>query len=194
MQLHRETKETSVHLSLSLYGEGRVTVHTGIGFFDHMLTLLAFHAGWDLVLKAEGDLHVDVHHTVEDVAITLGQALYRLLKDKRGIHRYGQAASSLRWLPMDEALSVVAIDMSGRGLLTWRLPLAESLGGIAPSLWKHFFETLAREGAFTLHIQGYGEDAHHLIEAAFKGVGRALREALHRSEEANAVPSTKGAL
>ncbi|MEN3041002.1 MAG: imidazoleglycerol-phosphate dehydratase HisB [Bacteroidia bacterium] len=194
IRLSRKTKETSVELFLSLYGEGQTSIQTGIGFFDHMLTLLAFHAGWDLELRAEGDLWVDPHHTVEDVAITLGQALYQLLRDKRGIHRYGQSVDAARWLPMDEAISVVAIDISGRGLATWQLPLTESLGGITPTLWKHFFETLAREAAITLHIQSRGEDAHHIVEAVFKGVGRALREALHREGEAALVPSTKGSL
>ncbi|MCX8113038.1 MAG: imidazoleglycerol-phosphate dehydratase HisB [Bacteroidia bacterium] len=191
----RQTNETNLSVRLTLYGEGRVRVHTGIGFLDHMLTLMAFHAGWDMELVAEGDLHVDAHHTMEDVAIGLGRALYRLLQDKRGLHRYGQdVKGSWRLVPMDEALALVAMDLSGRGLLVWRVALSEAPGGLSVSLWKHFFETLAREAALTLHIQAHGEDAHHTIESIFKGVGRALREALQREAAERILPSTKGTL
>lgn len=189
--LRRQTKETRISLSLSLYGTGDIEVHTGIGFFDHMLTLLAFHAGWDIRLHAEGDLHVDPHHTIEDVGIILGQALHQLTEDKRGLNRYGQYIQ--RVLPMDEALGIVGVDLSGRGMAIWRGTLPEAPGNIPQTLWKHFFETLAREAKMTLHLHLQGEDAHHIIEAAFKGVGRALREALHRKEGA-AIPSTKGTL
>lgn len=194
LNIHRQTKETDIRLALSLYGTGAGSVQTGIGFFDHMLTLLAFHAGWDLTLQVVGDLHVDAHHTIEDVAIVLGQALRRLMSDKRSLRRYGQTMEIQRALPMDEALALIALDLSGRGLLTWQVLLPEAPGGISPSLWKHFFETLAREGGISLHIQVRGDDAHHMIEAAFKGVGRALREALQRDLYHDAVPSTKGIL
>lgn len=192
VELRRETKETRIALSLTLYGTGQVSVQTGIGFFDHMLTLLAFHAGWDMTLHAEGDLHVDTHHTIEDVGIVLGQALRQLISEKRGLHRYGQFVQ--RALPMDEALGIIGVDLSGRGMATWQGTLLEAPGGIPPSLWKHFFETMAREGGITLHIHLQGEDAHHIIEAAFKGVGRSLREALQRSVGSADIPSTKGVL
>lgn len=192
--LHRQTKETDIQLTLSLYGTGAGSIQTGLGFFDHMLTLLAFHAGWDLSLQAAGDLHVDAHHTVEDVAIVLGQTLRQLTTDKRGLQRYGQATPSLRALPMDEALALVATDWSGRGVLVWHVELSEAPGGISPTLWKHFFETLSREAGISLHIQARGEDAHHTIEAIFKGVGRSLREALRRDWQDEGIPSTKGML
>lgn len=190
----RQTRETAITLDLSLYGEGRTCIQTGLGFLDHMIELLAFHAGWDIELRAKGDLHVDAHHTVEDVAIVIGRALRELLNDKRGLYRYGQWSLVERLLPMDESAAFIAIDLSGRGVAVWEATFADSPGGISPSLWKHFFETLAREGTFTLHLYLRGEDAHHMIEAAFKGTGRALREALQRSLFSNTLPSTKGIL
>lgn len=192
----RQTRETAVQLALSLYGQGSGEIETGIPFFDHMLTLLAFHSGWDMRLLAKGDLAVDLHHTIEDVAIVLGQALARLLWDKKGLRRYGQALLEIRrHVPMDEALGVVAVDLSGRGVCRWQVPLGSAMpGGVPPSLWKHFFETLAREGRFNLHLWAQGEDEHHLLESLFKGLGRALREALSRDWEALSLPSTKGVL
>ncbi|MCS7153494.1 MAG: imidazoleglycerol-phosphate dehydratase HisB [Bacteroidia bacterium] len=194
IEVERQTKETHIHLQMTLYGSGAVEVQTGIGFFDHMLTLLAFHAGWDFRLRAVGDLHVDVHHTIEDVAIVIGEALRRLLSDKRGLHRYGQAIQEQLLLPMDEALAFVAVDLSGRGLIKWNASFSEAPGNISPTLWRHFFETLAREAGITLHIWVRGKEAHHMIEAVFKGVGRALKAALQREEEDLILPSTKGAL
>ncbi len=192
----RQTQETVVALDLGIYGRGQVLVETGIPFFDHMLTLLAFHGGWDMKLSAQGDLAVDAHHTIEDVAIVLGQALTEILRDKRGLRRYGQAPLEVRrYLPMDEALGVVAVDLSGRGACRWQVSLGTALPGGAPaSLWKHFFETLAREGHFNLHLWAQGEDDHHLLESLFKGLGRAFREALGRDWEALTLPSTKGLL
>lgn len=194
MEVKRQTKETYIHLQMTLYGSGVVEVQTGIGFFDHMLTLLAFHAGWDFRLRAVGDIHVDAHHTIEDVAIVVGEALRRLLLDKKGLRRYGQSTWEQIFLPMDEALALVAVDLSGRGLIKWNASFSEAPGTISPILWRHFFETLAREAGITLHIQVQGEDAHHMIEAVFKGVGRALKSALQREEEDSILPSTKGTL
>lgn len=196
--IKRQTHETSIALTLALYGEPSTTIATGIGFLDHMLELLAYHAGWDLTLEAAGDLHVDAHHTVEDVAIALGEALFRLQDDKRGIARYGQFYEGLgpvwRSLPMDEALALVAIDLSGRGSCTWQVALPDGVGGLPASLWAHFFETLAREGRLTVHLWARGLDGHHTLEALFKGTGRALREAFTRNYEQLLVPSTKGKL
>lgn len=195
-QLRRTTAETQVHLRLAVYGQGKAQVHTGIGFLDHMITLLAHHAGWTLDLEAWGDLEVDSHHTLEDVGLVLGQALYRLLEDKRGLARYGQSGvpPACRALPMDEALALVAVDLSGRGGLRWEVALSEAVGGASPALWRHFFETLAREARFTLHLWAQGLDGHHLLEAIFKGLGRALRQAFERDYNQWSVPSSKGSL
>lgn len=192
----RQTRETQIALQLTLYGTGQVTIQTGIGFFDHMLTLLAYHAGWDLSLTARGDLEVDAHHTIEDVAIALGEALRRLLTDAVGLSRYGQwrLEATRRYLPMDEALALVVVDYSGRGHCEWQVALPEGPGNISPALWKHFFQTLAVRAGMTLHLWAAGEEAHHIIEAVFKGLGRALREALHRDWSDTALPSTKGLL
>lgn len=197
--LVRQTRETAIQLTLTLYGHPpTATLQTGLGFLDHMLELLAYHAGWELHLQATGDLWVDAHHTVEDVAIALGQALLQLQQDKRGITRYGQSydgeASIWRTLPMDEALALVAIDLSGRGLCTWQVALPDGVGGLPTSLWAHFFDTLAREARLTLHLWARGYDGHHTLEALFKGTGRALREAFRRSYAELTVPSTKGQL
>ncbi|MCX7606986.1 MAG: imidazoleglycerol-phosphate dehydratase HisB [Bacteroidia bacterium] len=196
--LRRETRETQVEIYMALYGRGKVQVATGIGFLDHMLELLAYHAGWNLSLQAKGDLHVDYHHTIEDIAIVLGQALRKLQADKRGICRYGQSEENpmriQQVLPMDEALALVAVDLSGRGTYVGHFHVSESVGGIPASLWAHFFETLAREAAFSLHVRAEGKDAHHIIEAIFKGLGRSLRQAFRRDYEDVEVPSTKGLL
>ena len=192
----RRTRETDISLRLTLYGTGQITIQTGIGFFDHMLTLLAYHAGWDLFLTAKGDLEVDAHHTIEDVAISLGEALRALLSDAVGLNRYGQwrLEASRRYLPMDEALALVVVDYSGRGHCEWQVALSESPGNISPALWKHFFHTLASRAGLTLHLWAAGEEGHHIIEAVFKGLGRALREALHRDWVQTTLPSTKGLL
>ena len=192
----RQTRETRVSLHLTLYGTGNGKIQTGIGFLDHMLTLLAYHAGWDLELMAEGDLEVDAHHTVEDVAIALGEALRGLLADVGGLQRYGQwrLEGTRRYLPMDEALALVVVDFSGRGHCEWQVQISEGPGGISPPLWKHFFQTFATRAGLTLHLWAAGEEPHHLIEALFKGLGRALREALHRDWNQTTIPSTKGLL
>lgn len=195
VSLRRHTRETRVSLSLRVHGRGEREIATGVGFLDHMMELLAYHAGWDLYLQAEGDLHVDAHHTMEDVAIVLGQALRQVVGDKRGLERYGQSANGYyQALPMDEALAWVVLDLSGRGLLQWQVQLPEGVGGLPASLWRHFFETLAREGGITLHLHAQGEDGHHIVEALFKGTGRALRQALRPSYERYEIPSTKGLL
>lgn len=189
-EIRRTTSETDITLTLVLDGAGRADVHTGIGFFDHMLELFAHHGGFDLVVKAAGDLDVDGHHTVEDVGLALGQALKEALGDKRGIRRYGSFL-----LPMDEALAMVALDLSGRPYLAHDLRLSGvRIGAFEGELASHFFRSLAMQSGTTLHISVLaGSDAHHIVEAVFKGVARALRQACERGADRD-VPSTKGML
>ena len=187
--LERKTAETCISLSLCLEG-GAVDVQTGCGFFDHMLTLLARHAGFGLTLACRGDLQVDAHHTVEDCGIALGRALKRCLGDCRGIARYGSFL-----LPMDEALVLVALDISGRCHLACDLPLpAPRVGDFDTELGREFFLALCREAALTLHIRELaGENTHHILEAAFKGVGRALAQAVAPDvRRPDDIPSNKG--
>ncbi len=189
--LHRKTRETDIRLRLDLDGGGEVEVATGIGFFDHMLTLLSAHAGFDLSLSAEGDLEVDQHHTVEDVGLCLGRALAEALGDKRGIVRYGWSL-----LPMDEALCLVALDLSGRPFLAYDVELPVRLiSDFDPTCVKEFLQALANEGGITLHLKGLsGENPHHVLEGVFKGLGRALRMAVARDRTERDIPSTKGTL
>ena len=190
--VQRTTKETDIHIALSLDGEGAVKVDTGIGFFDHMIDAFGRHGLFDLDVRAQGDLHVDGHHTVEDVGIVLGQAFAQALGDKRGIRRYGSIA-----LPMDEALVLAAVDISGRGALFWDVDVAPvMLGSFDASLAKEFFIAFAANAGITLHVrQLAGENVHHILEAAFKACARALREACELDPRAaDALPSTKGAL
>ncbi len=173
--LSRQTAETQIQLALNLDGQGRGKIQTGMGFMDHMLTLLCFHARMDLDLTCRGDLEVDAHHSAEDIGIALGQALAQAAGDKKGIARYGQ------WLlPMDEALVLTALDLSGRACLGYALDIpAQKVGAFDTELVKEFFLAFTRWGGITLHLrQLAGENSHHIIEAAFKGVGRALRQAL----------------
>lgn len=188
--VRRTTNETDVTLALVLDGSGTADVHTGIGFLDHMLELFAHHGGFDLAVKAVGDLEVDGHHTVEDIGLTLGQALAEALGDKRGIRRYGSFL-----LPMDEALAMVAIDLSGRPFFAHDLQLAGvRIGAFDGDLAAHFFRSLAMQAGLTLHIRLLaGGDAHHIVEAVFKGVARALAQACERTD-GSGVPSTKGIL
>jgi len=194
--LERATNETRVAVDLNIDGSQRIAVATGIGFFDHMLSLFAFQAGFDLALQAQGDLHVDQHHTVEDVGLTLGAALCQALGDKRGIARYGFVL-----LPMDEALAEVALDLSGRPLaicdLSDRLG-REPVGDFDPRLTDHFWRSFVSTAGVTLHVRlRAGEDPHHGLEAVFKAVGRSLRQACARSSTgalSAAVPSSKGVL
>ena len=190
--IERKTAETQVSLTLGLDGTGRAEIETGVGFLDHMLTLLARHALFDLTVRAKGDLHIDFHHTVEDVGIVLGQALTRALGEKRGIVRYGSSM-----LPMDEALASVALDISGRPMLVWRVAFpVPKVGDMDTELFREFFQAVATHGALTLHVERLaGENAHHIAEACFKGLARALRAAVAVDPRAaDSVPSTKGQL
>lgn len=188
IEKRRETKETAIELSLNLDGNQKVDIDTGHGFFDHLIHQLAFHARWDLTLKAKGDLHVDDHHLVEDVAIVLGQALQDGWRARPGFQRYGQ-----RLLPMDETLILCAIDLSGRPLCKTTFEFTrETVGGLALEMVPHFFLSLAMAGAFTLHIkQMDGSNHHHIVEASFKALAHAFREALTIT---NQETSTKGTL
>jgi imidazoleglycerol-phosphate dehydratase len=188
--ISRETLETKITLELTLDGSGRAEVATGIGFFDHMLTALAKHARFDLVLKCAGDLGVDDHHTVEDCALALGQALDRALGERRGIARFGSA-----FAPLDEALARAVVDLSGRPCAVIELGLKrEALGQLACENLSHFFTSLATTGRMALHVDVLrGMNDHHRAEAAFKATALALREAV-RIEGPDQVPSTKGVL
>ena len=190
--IERSTSETQITLTLELDGSGRAELSSGIGFLDHMLTAFARHGLFDLSLQARGDLHVDDHHTTEDIGIVLGQALARALGDKRGIRRFGQAL-----VPMDEALVEAAVDLSGRPFLAWSAGFTrDKVGSMDTELFEEFFRALAMNGLLTLHItQKAGQNAHHLAEACFKSVARALRMAVEPDPRAaGQIPSTKGAL
>ncbi len=190
-EVTRNTKETQVVLKIDLEGSGKQVVHTGIPFFDHMVSLLAHHGGFDLSLRAKGDLGVDAHHTVEDVGICLGDAMKKALKEARGIRRYGAAL-----LPMDETLVSVALDFSMRPCLVFRAEMKKRrMGTFDLELAEEFFKALTNHAGMTLHINLlYGKNSHHIVEAVFKGVGRALREAVSLDPRASGVPSTKGML
>jgi len=187
----RRTTETDITLKLDLDGLGVADVVTGIGFLDHMLVLLALHGGFDLTVRAGGDLHVDGHHTVEDIGLALGQALREAVGDKRGIRRYGSFL-----LPMDEALAMVALDLSGRPYFAHDLQLAGvRIGEFDADLTPHFFRSLATQSGMTLHVRLLaGSDAHHIVEAVFKAFARALSQACERHGRDDEVPSTKGIL
>jgi imidazoleglycerol-phosphate dehydratase len=188
----RSTRETTVEVSLDLDGSGSTDVSTGLPFYDHMLDQLGRHGGFDLIVRAEGDLHVDSHHTVEDTAIVLGEAFAEAVGDKAGVRRF---ASGL--YPLDEALVEVALDLSGRPFFAWNVELPEAipLGNppFDPSLAEHALQSFATNAAVTLHVTlRDGRNVHHIVEAAFKGVARCLRDAVR--VEGGAVPSTKGSL
>lgn len=191
-EISRDTSETQIKLRLDLDGSGRCQVKTGIGFLDHMLTAFARHSMFDLDVEAVGDLHIDYHHTTEDVGIVLGQALSRAIGDKRGIRRYGHAS-----VPMDEALVDASVDFSGRAYLGWS-PVFErdKVGEMDTELFEEFFRALVGNAALTLHVsQRAGHNAHHIAEACFKAVARALRQATELDPRAEgAIPSTKGSL
>ena len=191
-QITRKTNETDITLSVDLDGTGRRDITTGVGFFDHMLDQLARHALIDITISATGDLHIDDHHTVEDVGIALGQALSKAMGDKRGIRRYGSFH-----LAMDDALVRAALDLSGRPYLVWdvEFPTAK-IGSFDTELVREFFQALATHGGITLHVTKLaGINSHHIAEAAFKSVARALRDALEPDpRSADAIPSTKGTL
>jgi imidazoleglycerol-phosphate dehydratase len=189
--IHRDTAETQIRLSLNLDGTGQSQLSTGVGFFDHMLTLLAKHSLIDLTIEAKGDLHVDSHHTVEDVGICFGKALAQALGDKAGIRRYGSAT-----VPMDETLVTSALDLSGRPFLVWKAEVpAEMLGLFSASLAEEFWRAVSSAGAFNLHVLcHHGRNTHHIIEAVFKATARALRQAVEMDPRMPGVPSTKGVL
>jgi len=194
-QIHRITGETDIQMKLTVDGGGNSKIATGIPFFDHMLTLFAKHALFDLDLKARGDIHVDFHHTVEDTGIVLGQALIKALGDKKGLVRYGNFH-----LPMDETLVRVALDFSGRPLLVWRAPKGINLnrlkaGDFPAQLTVEFLRAFAQEAGLTLHVEVlYSDETHHLIEAVFKGLARAIEQAVRRDPRVKGIPSTKGML
>jgi len=188
----RRTNETDIAVSLGIDGSGRASVETGIGFLDHMLELFGRHALFDLDVKVTGDLHIDGHHTTEDTGIALGQAFAEALGDKKGIARY----ASLH-LPMDETLTRVAVDLSGRPFLVFRTTFpTERVGGFDTELVREFFIAFAMNAGVTLHVETlYGENSHHIAESCFKGLARALREAVSVDpREGERIPSTKGAL
>jgi imidazoleglycerol-phosphate dehydratase len=190
--LERRTGETTIAVELCLDGTGQSTIATGIGFLDHMLTALARHALLDLTVRAEGDLHVDFHHTTEDVGIVLGQAIAAALADKRGVRRYGHAL-----VPMDEALIEAAIDLSGRPFFAWSVAFThDKIGEMDTELFEEFFRALATNGGFALHLTGRaGRNDHHIAEGCFKATARALRQAVEPDARiAGTIPSTKGAL
>jgi imidazoleglycerol-phosphate dehydratase len=190
--LKRTTSETDIDLTLSLDGSGRADIATGIGFLDHMLTALARHALFDLTIRAKGDLHIDFHHTTEDVGIVLGQAFAKALGDKRGIRRFGHSL-----LPMDEALAETAVDISGRPFLAWDVSFERpKIGEMDTELFEEFFRAFAMNALVTLHVtRRAGRNAHHVAEACFKSTARTLRMATELDPRVgDAIPSTKGAL
>ncbi|WGW02225.1 imidazoleglycerol-phosphate dehydratase HisB [Tropicibacter oceani] len=191
-KISRKTAETLIEVEIDLDGSGRYDNQTGVGFFDHMLDQLSRHALIDMTVRAEGDLHIDDHHTVEDTGIALGQALAQALGDKRGIRRYGSCL-----LPMDDALVRAALDLSGRPFLVWSLDLpSQKIGSFDTELVREFFQALSTHGGITLHVDAlHGFNSHHIVEAAFKAVARALREAVEQDlRKSDEIPSTKGAL
>ena len=189
--IHRKTKETDITLDLGLDGPGRTKIKTGVGFLDHMLDLVAAHGAVKLTVAARGDLHVDSHHTVEDVGICLGQAIKEALGDKAGIRRYGSAV-----VPMDEALVVAAVDLGGRPHLSYELEARRRrIGDFETELVEEFFRAVVNAAGMNLHLrQLAGRNTHHVLEAAFKAFARALREAVEADPRSSGIPSTKGTL
>ena len=191
-KIDRTTKETQIRAAVDLDGAGQAKIATGIGFLDHMIEQLAKHGLIDIELEAKGDLHIDQHHTVEDTGIVLGQAVAKALGDRAGIRRYGAAL-----IPMDEALTRVALDASNRPYLVWKVAFKRpSIGGVDSELFQEWFRAFAQNAGLTLHVENlYGENHHHIIESCFKGLARALRQAVEPDPRAGgAVPSTKGSL
>ncbi len=190
--INRSTAETRIDVTLDLDGTGSYDISTGIGFLDHMIEQLSRHSLIDLNVKVAGDLHIDGHHTTEDSALALGEALARALGDKRGIRRYGDALS-----PMDETLTRVALDISGRPWLVWKTQFTQKrLGEMDTEMFEHWFHSFAQAAGITLHVELlYGTNNHHIVESAYKGLARALRQAVEIDpRKADAVPSTKGVL
>ena len=190
--VERKTKETRITATVNLDGDGSYDVATGIGFLDHMLEQLSRHSLIDLSLKAEGDLHIDFHHTTEDTGIVIGEAVSQALGDRAGIRRYGAAV-----IPMDETLSRVAVDASNRPYLIWKVAFTRAkLGEMDTELFKEWFQAFAQAAGVTLHVENvYGDNNHHIVESCYKGLARALRDAVEIDpRKAGAVPSTKGTL
>jgi imidazoleglycerol-phosphate dehydratase len=190
-EINRKTNETDIRLSLNLDGSGTAAIKTGVGFFDHMLDLLTRHSLIDLTVAATGDLHIDSHHTVEDVGIALGQAIDKAIGDKRGIHRYGWAI-----VPMDESLAQAAIDLSGRPAFVYHVSYrGDSIGDFPVELVEEFWKSVATNARMNLHITvPYGTNNHHIAEAIFKATAKALRQAVSFDPRNSGVPSTKGSL
>jgi len=191
-KVERKTKETSIKVIVDLDGTGKYKVSTGIGFLDHMLEQLSRHSLIDLEVEAKGDLHIDFHHTTEDTGIAIGEAVAKALGDLKGINRFGAAV-----IPMDETLSRVTLDVSKRPYLIWKVKFSKpKLGDMDSELFKEWFQAFAQAAGITLHVENvYGENNHHIIESCYKGLARALRQAVEiDSRKADAVPSTKGVL
>jgi len=188
-RIERKTKETDIKMTINLDGEGKYTIHTSIPFLDHMLSLMSKHGLLDLRIKAKGDIDIDFHHTVEDIGIVLGKAVKQALGDMKGITRYGQAS-----VPMDEALASVCIDISGRPYLVYKVefPKRSKIKNFEPDLIEDFLQAFASSCRITLHVQSpYGRNTHHIIEAIFKALGRALKQAVSLDPRVKGVPSTK---
>ena len=191
-KVNRKTKETSIEAEVNLDGKGVYKIDTGIGFLNHMLEQLSKHSLVDINLKAKGDLHIDLHHTTEDSGIVIGEAIAKALGDKKGIKRYAHS-----YIPMDETLSRVSLDISNRPYLVWNVKLkVEKLGEMDTELFKEWFQAFSQSAGITLHIENiYGDNSHHIIESCFKGLARALRLALEKdARAADSLPSTKGIL
>lgn len=191
-KVNRKTKETSIEAEINLDGTGIYKIDTGIGFLNHMLEQLSKHSLIDINLKAKGDLHIDLHHTTEDSGIVIGEAITKALGDKKGIKRYAHA-----YIPMDETLSRVSLDISNRPYLIWNVKLkVEKLGEMDTELFKEWFQAFSQSAGITLHVENiYGDNSHHIIESCFKGLARALRLALEKDSRAgDSLPSTKGIL
>jgi len=189
-EVERKTKETDIKVLVNIDGEGESKINSGIGFFDHMLELFSKHSLIDIEMKAAGDINVDFHHTIEDVGITIGQAINKALGDKKGINRFGSA-----YISMDESLARAVVDLSGRGRLVYRFYLKENIGGVDTTLIKEFFRAVAENAKMNIHIEVlYGDGTHHQIEAVFKAFAVALREAVSYNERIRGIASTKGKL
>jgi imidazoleglycerol-phosphate dehydratase len=191
-KVNRKTKETSIEAEINLDGTGIYKIDTGIGFLNHMLEQLSKHSLVDINLKAKGDLHIDLHHTTEDSGIVIGEAIAKALGDKKGIKRYAHA-----YIPMDETLSRVSLDISNRPYLIWNVKLkVEKLGEMDTELFKEWFQAFSQSAGITLHVENiYGDNSHHIIESCFKGLARALRLAMEKDLRAgDSLPSTKGIL
>ena len=191
-KVNRKTKETSIEAEVNLDGKGVYNIDTGIGFLNHMIEQLSKHSLVDINLKAKGDLHIDLHHTTEDSGIVIGEAIAKALGDKKGIKRYAHA-----YIPMDETLSRVSLDISNRPYLIWNVKLkVEKLGEMDTELFKEWFQAFSQSAGITLHVENiYGDNSHHIIESCFKGLARALRLALEKDSRAgDSLPSTKGIL